>query len=89
MVKLWAGVSAEAGKQRFLSTIEPQMTWKLYFSLSEIIFHEKMVSLSNNDRFDNDKIFLRNIWHFSVITRINYVSIFLVFILKINERTLL
>ena len=45
-----------------------------------------MVSLSNNDRFDNDKIFLRNIWHFSVITRINYVSIFFVFILKIHER---
>ena len=26
-----------------------------------------MVLLSNNDRFDNDKIFLRNIWHFSVM----------------------
>ena len=40
----------------------------IYFFLSEIIFREKMVSLSNNDRFDNDKIFLRNTWHFSVIT---------------------
>ena len=89
MVKLWAGVSAEAGKQRFLSTIEPQMTWKLYFSLSEIIFHEKMVSLSNNDRFDNGKIFLHNIWHFCIITGINYVSIFFEFILRIHERTLL
>ena len=39
-----------------------------------------MVSLSNNDRFDNDKIFLYNIWHFSVIARINDVSIFFVFV---------
>ena len=46
-----------------------------------------MVSLSNNDRFDNDKIFLRNIWHLSVITRTNYVSIFFIFMLKIHERT--
>ena len=46
-----------------------------------------MVSLSNIDRFDNDKIFLRGIWHFFIITRINYVSIFFVFILKIHERT--
>ena len=36
-----------------------------------------MVSLLDNDRFDNDKIFLRDIWHFSVITKVNYVSIFL------------
>ena len=38
-----------------------------------------MVSLSNNDRFDNDEIFFNNdndnIWHFSIITGINYVSI--------------
>ena len=53
----------------------------IYFFLSEIIFREKMVSLSNNDRFDNDKIFLCNIWHFSVIT-INYVSIFFRIYLK-------
>ena len=59
----------------------------VYFFLSEIIFREKMVSLSNNDRFDNDKIFLRNIWHLSVITRTNYVSIFFIFMLKIHERT--
>ena len=59
----------------------------IYFFLSEIIFCEKMVSLSNNDRFDNDKIFLRKIWHFSVKTRINYVSIFFVYILKIHGRT--
>ena len=58
----------------------------IYFFLSEIIFCERMISLSNNDRFD-DKIFLRNIWHFSVITRINYISIFFLFILKIHERT--
>ena len=32
----------------------------IYFFLSEIIFCEKMVSPSNNDRFDNDKI-LHNI----------------------------
>ena len=50
-------------------------------------FSWKIISLSNNDRFDIDKIFLRNIWHFSVITRINYVSIFFIFILKIHERT--
>ena len=30
----------------------------IYFFLSEIIFCEKMVSLPNNYRFDNDKIFL-------------------------------
>ena len=53
----------------------------IWFFLSEIIFREKMVSLSNNDRFDNDKIFLCNIWHFSIITGINYVSVFFVFIL--------
>ena len=41
-----------------------------------------MVSLSNNDRFDNDKTFLRNIWHLSVITEINYVSIFFRIYLK-------
>ena len=58
----------------------------IHFLPSEIVVVEKMVSLSNNDRFDNDKIFLRNIWHFSVITRINYVSIFFIFILKIHER---
>ena len=46
-----------------------------------------MVSFSNNDRFDNDNIFLRNIWHFvtfSIIAGINYVSILFVFILKIH-----
>ena len=48
-----------------------------------------MVLLSNNDRFDNDKIFLRNIYHFSVITRVNYVSVVFIFILKIHERNLL
>ena len=48
-----------------------------------------MVLLSNNDRFDNDKIFLCNIQHFFIITRINYVSIVFVFILKIHERNLL
>ena len=50
-----------------------------------------MVSLLNNDRFDTDKIFFDNdndnIWHFSIIKGINYVSIFLVFMLKIDERT--
>ena len=61
----------------------------IYFFLSEIIFREKMVSLSNNDRFDNNKIFLPNIWHFSIIRRSNYVSILFLFILKIHERTLL
>ena len=55
----------------------PELITINYFFLSEIIFREKMVSLSNNDIFDNDKTFLRNVWHFSVITRINYVSIFL------------
>ena len=39
-----------------------------------------MVSLSNNDTFNNDKIFLYNIWHFSVIARIGDVSIFVVFV---------
>ena len=58
----------------------------VYFFLSEIIFREKMVSLSNNDRFHDDNIFLCNIWHFSIITGINYVTIFFVFILKIHER---
>ena len=58
----------------------------IYFFISEIIFRKKIVSLSNNDRFDNYKIFLPNVWHFSVITRINYVSIFFVFIVKIHER---
>ena len=55
----------------------PELITINYFFHSEIIFREKMVSLSNNDIFDNDKTFLRNVWHFSVITRINYVSIFL------------
>ena len=43
-----------------------------------------MVSLSNNDRFDNDKIFFNNddIWHFSIITGINYVSIYFRIYLK-------
>ena len=59
----------------------------IHFLPSEIVVVEKMVSLSNNDRFDNDKIFLHNSWHFFVITRINYVSIFFIFILKIHERT--
>ena len=52
----------------------------IYFFLSEIIFCEKMVSLSSSDRFDNDKIFLRNMWHFSIITGINcfyFVRIYL------------
>ena len=52
-----------------------------------------MVSLLNNDRFDNDKIFFDNdndnIWHFSIIKGINYVCIFFIFILMIHERTLL
>ena len=39
-----------------------------------------MVSLSNNDTFNNDKIFLYNIWHFSEIARIDGVSIFVVFV---------
>ena len=39
-------------------------------------------TLSNNDIFDNDKIFLCNIWHFSVITRINHISIFFCIFLK-------
>ena len=43
-----------------------------------------MVSLSNNDRFANDKTFLRIIWHFSITTGINYVSIFFVLTLKIH-----
>ena len=34
------------------------------FFLSEITFREKMVSLSNNDKFDNDKIFLCKILAF-------------------------
>ena len=54
--------------------------------LSEIIFRGKVVSLSNNDRFDDAKIFLCNSWHFSIITGINYVSIFFAFILKIHEK---
>ena len=33
----------------------------IHFFLSEIFFCEKMVLISNNDRFDNDVIFLRNI----------------------------
>ena len=48
----------------------------IHFFLSGIIFREKMVSLSNNDRFDNYEIFFRNIWHFSVLARISYASIF-------------
>ena len=52
----------------------------IFFFLSEIIFREKMVSLSNNDTFNNDKIFLYNIWHFSEIARIDGVSIFVVFV---------
>ena len=59
----------------------------IIFFFSEMIFCEKMVSFSNSDRFDNDKIFLCNIWHISIIIGINYISILLVFILKINERT--
>ena len=53
------------------------------FFLSEIIFREKMVSLSNNDRFDDAKIFHCKVWHFSIITGIYCVSIFFVFILNI------
>ena len=52
----------------------------IYFFLSEIIFREKMVSLSNNNRFDNDNTFLCNIWHFSVIRRINYVYFFCIYL---------
>ena len=51
----------------FVSLLAEKSITIFYFFLSEIIFHEKMVSLSNNDRFDNDKIFLCNIWHFSII----------------------
>ena len=43
-----------------------------FFSLWNIFFG-KIVSISNNDRFDNDKIFLCNIWHFSVITKITFL----------------
>ena len=45
-----------------------------------------MVSLSNYDGFDNDQIFLRNIWDFPVIAIIYYVSVFFKFILKIHKR---
>ena len=62
------------------------ITINLFF-LSEIISREKMVSLSNNDRFYNN-IFLCNIWNFSVIKRINHV-IFFIFTLKTHDRTLL
>ena len=48
----------------------------IYFFLSEIIFREKMVSVSSNNRFDNDKIFLPNIWDFSVITEIVFLFFF-------------
>ena len=94
---LQSGVSVEAGDRRFSPIIETNdrkvaehkfMT--IIFFLSEIIFPKKMVSFSNNDRFDNGKIFFdndnENIWHFSIITGIR---IFFVFILKIHERTLL
>ena len=37
---------------------QPTIFTNHYFFLSEIIFHEKVVSLSSNDRFDSDKIFL-------------------------------
>ena len=51
----------------------------IYFFLSETIFREKIISLSNKDTFDNDKISFNNdndnIWHFSIMTGINYVSI--------------
>ena len=62
----------------------------IYFFLSEIIFREKMVSVSSNNRFDNDKIFLPNIWDFSVITEIVFLFFFFffVFIIKMHERTL-
>ena len=79
-----AGVSVEPGNQRFCRLwnhkwLESRCAQihSNYFFLFEIIFHEKMVWLSNNDRLENDKIFLHNIWHFSVMTRINSVSIFL------------
>ena len=52
----------------------------IYFFLSEIIFRERIAALSNNDRFDNYKIFLRNIWHFSVITRINCFYFFHIYL---------
>ena len=38
-----------------------------------------MVSLSSNNRFDNDKIFLPNIWDFSVITEIVFLFFFFFF----------
>ena len=56
----------------------------IHFFLSERIFSENMVSISSNDRFANDNIFLPNIWYFSIITGINYVSIFFLLILKIH-----
>ena len=62
------GVSVEASNWWFLPTIELKNDLKvaakspttIYFFLSEIIFREKMVLLSSNDRFDNDKIFFDN-----------------------------
>ena len=79
---LQSGVSVEAGDRRFSPTIETndrkvaehKFMTIIYFFLSEIIFPKKMVSFSNNDRFDNGKIFFdndnENIWHFSIITGI-------------------
>ena len=62
------GVSVEASNWWFSPTIELKNDLKvtskspttIYFFLSEIIFREKMVLLSSNDRFDNDKIFFDN-----------------------------
>ena len=59
---------------------------KINFFLPEMVFCKKMVSLWNNDRFDNDKIFLQNIWHFSVITGISYVSICFHIFLKYTSK---
>ena len=62
-------VSVEASNWWLSMTIELKNDLKvathifitiIYFFLSEIIFREKMVLLSSNDRFDNDKIFFDN-----------------------------
>ena len=75
---LQSRVSIEAGERRFSPIIETndrkvaehKFMTIIYFFLSEIIFPKKMVSFSNNDRFENGKIFFdndnENIWHFSI-----------------------
>ena len=64
---LQAGVLVEASGWRFLPTIELKVAGHksetIYFFLSEIIFCENMVHFQKNDGFNNDKIFLCNIWH--------------------------